>query len=258
MLYMRAKRQGKYFSGTSNVVVPVRNKLAYPPEFQEGTKLTYYASLFNSVEVNSTFYKLPMPRTIEKWCAEVEPEFRFTFKLWQEITHTKGQPFDPEKLARFMHVIGHAGDHKGCLLIQFPPSVTFAPMMLNALLSEVVMHDTYRSWAIAVEFRNRSWYQDTTYEMLAAHHAIMVRHDLPASSTPPFDNEDEVVYLRFHGPEGGYRGSYEDDHLYEYAGYINEWMQEGRDVYVYFNNTMGAAVHNLITLDRYVKQLSGK
>ena len=56
------------------------------------------------------------------------------------------------------------------------------------------------------------------------------------------------VYLRFHGPGGSYRGSYEEDFLYEYAGYIKDWMAEGKVVYSYFNNTMGNAVGNLFKL----------
>ena len=53
------------------------------------------------------------------------------------------------------------------------------------------------------------------------------------------------MYVRFHGPTGNYRESYVDDFLYEYASYINEWIEEGKTVYVYFNNTMGDAFNNL-------------
>jgi uncharacterized protein YecE (DUF72 family) len=73
-------------------------------------------------------------------------------------------------------------------------------------------------------------------------------------STSPFElTSDQFVYLRFHGPEGGYRGSYSDQFLQEYASYVREWIDEGRTVYVYFNNTMGNAVQNLITLNDMVK-----
>lgn len=58
--------------------------------------------------------------------------------------------------------------------------------------------------------------------------------------------------LRFHGPDGNYRGTYTDDFLYENAGYIRDWISEGKQVYVYFNNTMGEAVSNLQSLNRYV------
>jgi uncharacterized protein YecE (DUF72 family) len=252
---MSSDKPAKFYAGTSNVVVPVPNKQAYPPDFQDRSRLTYYASLFNSVEVNSTFYKLPLARTIEKWSAEVPDNFHFTFKLWQEITHTKGVAFEPAYVDRFMQIINRAGSKKGCLLIQFPPSVVFNPVLLNNLLTEISLYDPAQSWKIAVEFRNKSWYQDTTYELLDQQNATMVIHDLPASVAPIRDDgEADFIYLRFHGPDGGYRGSYADDFLSEYASYIHDWMADGKTVYAYFNNTMGAAVHNLITLNRFVNE----
>src|SRR5205823_6010626 len=113
-------------------------------------------SLFNSVEVNSTFYKLPMAKTVAKWATEVPNHFRFTFKLWQEITHQKGLNFDPDLIHRFMQVIDQAGDKKGCLLIQFPPSTSINLHQLHILLQEISQADPGHVWKIAVEFRNRS------------------------------------------------------------------------------------------------------
>ncbi|WP_462267991.1 DUF72 domain-containing protein [Mucilaginibacter sp.] len=244
-----------FFSGTSNIVVPAKNKQAYPSDFQDKSRLTYYGSLFNSVEVNSTFYKLPMAKTVAKWAGEVPNDFRFTFKLWQEITHQKGFNFDPDLIPQFISVINQAGPKKGCLLVQLPPSTALNPPRLHDLLSEINQANEARQWKIAVEFRNRSWYQEEVYELLDQHRAAMVWHDLPASAAPMPDSDTDFIYLRFHGPQGGYRGSYSDDFLYEYAQYIREWMQDGKEVYAYFNNTMGEAVKNLMTLNRMVSEL---
>ncbi|MNL17286.1 hypothetical protein D3C87_1383710 [compost metagenome] len=76
----------------------------------------------------------------------------------------------------------------------------------------------------------------------------MVLQDKPPASTPMLDSELAFVYLRFHGPDGNYGGSYEEGFLYEYAGYIRDWLAEGKTVYSYFNNTIGSAVANLFTL----------
>jgi uncharacterized protein YecE (DUF72 family) len=122
-------------------------------------------------------------------------------------------------------------------------------------LYEMALHNQLANWPVAVEFRHRSWYQDITYELLNQHMAGMVYQDLPASVAPMVELQADVKYLRFHGPNGGYRGSYEDDFLYEYAGYIHDWMADGKTVYVYFNNTMGAAVQNLVTFNRFVNKL---
>lgn len=247
-------QQAQFYSGTSNVVVPARNKEGYPPEYRDKSRLCYYGSLFNSVEVNSTFYKLPMPKTVAKWTTEVPEGFKFTFKLWQEITHQKGFNFDPDLVHRFMQVIDQAGDKKGCLLIQFPPGTTANLHQLHLLLQEVRQAGAAQSWRVAVEFRHRSWYQEAVYELLDQHGATMVLHDLPASAAPLREGEADFIYLRFHGPQGGYRGSYSDDFLYEYTQYIKDWMLDGKTVYAYFNNTMGEAVKNLMTLNRMVQE----
>ena len=251
----RSDRIGRYFSGTSGVTLPVPNKLLFPPEFQDKSCLTYYGSLFNSMEVNSSFYKLPMISTVQKWAESVPDEFQFTFKLWKEITHTKGLAFKHADVERFMHTISAAGVKSGCLLIQFPPSLTVSySVQLMHLLTAVGNEDPQRKWKIAIEFRNNSWYTDEIFQLAADFDAGIVLQDMPASINSRLNEEAKFVYLRFHGYNGDYKGGYEDDFLSEYAYYIRDWLVEGRDVYVYFNNTRGDAVQNLVTLNRYVEE----
>lgn len=121
---------GNYYAGTSGLVLPVPNKTWYPEEFKDKSRLCYYASMCNSIEVNSSFYKIPLPKTITKWTEDVPGEFRFTFKLWRGITHEKGLVFNPADITRFMEAINAAGSHKGCLLVQFPPSAKIS-LLLN-------------------------------------------------------------------------------------------------------------------------------
>jgi uncharacterized protein YecE (DUF72 family) len=246
------ENEGKYYSGTSGLVLPVPNKLSYPPEYRDKSRLAYYASLQNSIEINSSFYKVPMAATVRKWAADVPEDFSFTYKLWREITHNKGLVYKPEDITRFMEVISQAGDKKGSLLVQFPASITIA----NRTQMEKLLQDLHQAntagWDIAVEFRSNTWYRDDIYNLLNTHRMGVVLHDIPKSATPMLQQEGSFVYLRFHGPGGGYRGSYADDILAEYASYINEWREECKTVYTYFNNTMGDALKNLITLNEYV------
>jgi uncharacterized protein YecE (DUF72 family) len=243
-----------FYSGTSNIVLPVANKTMFPPEFMEQSRLAYYASLFNSVEVNSTFYKIPLARTIIKWANDVPHDFRFTFKLWKGITHNKGLVFDPNDVARFMQIISNAGSKAGCLLVQFPASITLAYRdQLQKLLLCLRDNDLQGQWNIAIEFRSRSWYNDDIYQLLDQLQMGIVLHDIQASATPIETTDSPFIYLRFHGPEPGYRGSYTDAHLSEYAEYIKEWQSEGKTVYTYFNNTLGSAIHNLMSLNGFVK-----
>ncbi|RCH56900.1 DUF72 domain-containing protein [Mucilaginibacter hurinus] len=243
----------KFYSGTSNIELPVRNKQFYPEAFRNKSRLNYYASMFNSVEQNCTFYKVPMPTTIKKWADDVPGDFRFTFKLWREITHQKELEFKPKDVERFMQVIDNAREKKGSLLIQFPPSIQVNKLhKMEYLLSIIRSCDPDKQWDTAVEFRHKSWYMGDVYEMLDKFNMAMVYHDMPASATPTTDPRTKFVFLRFHGPNGGYRGSYTDDYLYEYATYIRDWLEEGKTVYAYFNNTMGDAVKNVNTLNSFL------
>jgi uncharacterized protein YecE (DUF72 family) len=239
------------YTGTSGLVLPVAKAL-YPQEFEGKSRLAYYSSLYNSIEINSSFYKLPMANTVRRWADDVLDGFRFTFKLSKTVTHIKSLDFNKEDIGLFINTINHAGDKKGCLLIQFPPGLQNHFSRLNELLEEVRECDPDNTWKIAIEFRHMSWYKENVYRLLEVYKASIVMHDLPASAPPADEYESDIVYLRFHGPGGKYRGSYEEDFLSEYAGYINDWKRSGKTVYVYFNNTMGDALNNLNTLKSYL------
>lgn len=245
-------KAGILHSGISGLQTPIP-KRDFPPEFADKSRLTFYASLFNSIEINSSFYKIPIARTLTKWSAEVPANFQFTFKLWQGITHNKGLAFNPEDVFKFIEVINAVGPKKGCLLVQFPPSITIAQLRQLQLLLDSITVANNNEWSVAVEFRHKSWYDDNTYELLEGCNAAMVIQDLPASASPFLTTANDFVYLRFHGPNGSYRGSYPDDVLAEYASYIKEW-QEDKTVYAYFNNTMGASMNNLLSLKTFVEE----
>jgi len=66
------------------------------------------------------------------------------------------------------------------------------------------------------------------------------------------DANANIIYMRFHGPNGDYKGSYTDNILFEYSTCINDWIAEGKEIYTYFNNTIGAALSNLNTLAKYI------
>jgi uncharacterized protein YecE (DUF72 family) len=245
-----------YYSGTSGLLLPVPNKLFYPEEFQDKSRLCYYASLMDSIEINSSFYKIPMASTIKKWKADVPPEFRFTFKLFREITHNKDLAFDPKLVTRFFEVISHVYEKKGCLLVQFPPSVRISHFAQLRLLMGVLRdNDPELEWKIALEFRHPSLYVEEVYELLQGYQFGLVIHDKSLSGSPVLDLGMDFIYLRFHGPGGDYRGSYADDVLYEYASYITEWLDKRKKVFIYFNNTMGEAYHNLNTLRQTVRNM---
>lgn len=246
---------GKFLIGISGLQLPIP-KSQYPEEHKESSRLTYYSSFFNSIEINSTFYKLPMPKTVEKWSDSVPENFQFTFKLWKEITHVKNLDFIEEDVYLFFKTLSGASLKKGCVLIQFPPSLGKSNFSQFESLLQCInkLHES-RGWKIAVEFRNKSWYDEDVYELIEKHNAGIVIQDIPKSTTPALEHKSDFIYIRFHGPTGNYRDSYSDSFLYEYATYMNEWRNEGKTVFVYFNNTMGDAFKNALTLKRYLSEI---
>jgi len=256
-------------AGTSGLVLPVPNKQAFPEAFRSGSRLAYYSSLFNSIEINSTFYKLPLPATFSRWAEEVQPDFRFTVKLWRNITHAPGLRFMPVDVHRCLYAAHHLGEKKGCLLIQLPPGLTVtAAEKLEQLLDKVCAADPARSWKLAVEFRHRSWYTPDVEALLHRYQAARVLHDIPASSItelpdPPHHSPSakapadpsapvSFVYLRFHGPAGDYKGGYPDAALRTWAEKAVGWLSEGKELYVYFNNTIGDALADLTRLRTFI------
>ncbi|MBK0379248.1 DUF72 domain-containing protein [Mucilaginibacter segetis] len=238
--------ENNFYAGTSNLVLPVKNKSFFPEVFQQGTRLTYYASLFNSIEVNASFYRMPSVKTVQKWTGEVPDEFRFSFKLHQSVTHALPGQFDLGPIPGFMEAVS-ATSKRGCLLVQLPPKFMWNLAQLSTLFRVLQPY----GWRIAIEFRNPIWYRQEVYSLLQNFDVALVWHDMPGSASP-LQSTAEHVFIRFHGPEKGYRGSYTQEHLQEYADLIREQLAEGKQAYAYFNNTLGAAVQNLQTLTNLI------
>lgn len=242
-----------FFIGTSGLVLPF-NKTQFPLEFRDKSRLQYYASIFNSIEFNNTFYKLPKSSTILKWAESVPQDFKFTFKVPKSITHASELKFQEKDVINFLHEVAHVGPKKGCLLLQFPPSLTSEYLKpLKELLQIFVGDPKISSWKLVVEFRHPSWEQSDTYPMLRDYNAAMVMHDMKPSIIQETPLTSDFVYLRLHGPEPRYRGSYSEEFLKNLAQSIGEWIEEGKTVYAYFNNTVGEAYNNAQLLDEFVK-----
>jgi uncharacterized protein YecE (DUF72 family) len=253
---------GAFFCGTSGLVLGVPNKQAFPEEFRGGTRLEYYASLFNSIEINSSHYKIPQRATFAKWADLAPAGFRFSVKLWQGLTHEPGLHFIPMEVDRFMYAAAGLSSKKGCLLVQLPPRAKADRAgQLERLLERISVageghgNEGYTGegqWRIAVEFRDRSWYITDTAILLERYGAAGVIQDMPASNLIEPMGNTSFVYKRYHGLDGDYRGGYPDDLLRGEAEKINYWLRDGKDVYVYFNNTIGDAYQNVRSMQGFV------
>lgn len=241
---MRSKKQtGRLWVGTSGLVLR-ETKREFPEEFKEKSRLAYYSTLFNSIEINSTYYKLHKPVTFERWSKEVADDFRFTIKLWKEVTHKKMLEYDETQLRIFFSTLEKLQGKRGCLLIQFPASIKADNLNKVTRLLRLTNELNNSQWHLCVEFRDTGWYNEEVFRMIREANTSLVYHDMPKSAPPLGIMDSDILYLRFHGQNGDYRGSYPRTVLEKYANIISQAQQEGKEVYVYFNNTIGEAFEN--------------
>lgn len=247
---MIVKQEGHIWIGTSNASIP-GNKSTFPPAFRYKSRLHYYASIFNTVEINSCFYKTPQLSTYERWATEVPVDFCFTLKLSKQITHSKEAAVDIPCMDHFLKTAAGTASKKGCLLVQFPGKLTLDGFeKVEQILYHLQELDPLQHWRKAVEFRNPSWYTGETIELLDEFNAAMVLHDHPKARNFEHKTKADFIYLRYHGPQGNYRDSYPPAFLKGQAQLIKEWRSKVKDVFVYFNNTIGDAFHNALDLKK--------
>lgn len=247
---------GKLRIGTTNGHIP-GNKASFPSPYQLKSRLHYYSTLFNTIEVNSCFYKTPLRSTYEKWVNDVPDDFQFTLKLSKDITHVPELKSDLACMDGFLQAAQGTGNKKGCLLIQFPGKISLQHFNeVEQIFEQLRQHDPEHEWRPAVEFRNESWYIRETIELLDEYGATMVLHDFSKAKNSNMVADADFVYIRFHGPTGNYRESYSDYALDEKADLIRDFLNAGKDVYAYFNNTAGNAFENAKYLQSSIVRLN--
>jgi uncharacterized protein YecE (DUF72 family) len=229
----RASETGKILVGTASWSDPGFVKRWYPKKMPAGDRLQWYAQHFDMVEVNSTFYSVPEPRTVERWCAATPNDFTFDVKLHQLFSfHSTPSKFLPPNLQRHVKTdakgkvtptpdlqeallktflcatsIFHDAGKLGVFLLQLSPS--FSPRKHELTELELLM-DMLSDYDLAIEFRNRNWATgdqlQSTIDFLQKHHAIFVNVDAPVSDhfmVMPSEIDEvtnsNAAYLRLHG-----------------------------------------------------------
>ena len=220
----------------------------YPKALPAQDMLGFYSREFGAVEINSSFYGQPDERTLADWRGATPDRFRFAFKANRYITHMKKLKDVGEALDKMITGARVLGDKLGPVLLQLPPRWRVDTRRLEAFLSEFPA-----DLAIAFEFRDASWFTDEVYEKLRRRRAAFCIYDLGGKKSPCAVTSD-VVYVRLHGPDDVYVGSYGTEDLGRWAGAISTWDREGRDVWCFFNNDEhGYAVQNARELKRLLE-----
>ena len=213
----------------------------------EGSHLQRYASRFQAVEINSSFYKSHKRDTYQKWAASVPARFRFAVKMPKWLTHEECLEETGEPLAQFLQEIGGLGRKLGCVLVQLPPGLAYEPRTVETFFAK--LRARHRG-PIVCEPRHRTWFTGAADARLDAHGVGRVGADpecadggdQPAAST-------RVAYFRLHGSPVMYHSSYDADYLDRLATRINAFTKT--PVWCIFDNTArGAASLNAIDLLR--------
>jgi uncharacterized protein YecE (DUF72 family) len=179
----------------------------YPHDMPASDYLATYAQHFSTVEIESTFYNIPSPQTVQAWYRRTPDDFVFCPCIPHTITHDQHLAQTSGSLETFLDVISGLGEKLGPLLLQLPENLRFSERdLLETFLQTLPCH-----FQFAIEFRHGSWLKDTTFALLESHHIAWVVVDAPflprvARVTAPF------AYVRWHGRRGvAQRTSHEVD-----------------------------------------------
>ncbi|QNI07122.1 DUF72 domain-containing protein [Mycobacterium kubicae] len=220
-------------------------EVLYPPGLPAARRLARYTEVFDTVELNASFYRWPKDSTFAGWRERVPDGFTFSVKAHRGLTHYRRLANPEPWVERFERCWQALGDRRGVLLVQLHPEQQRDDARLDHFLASVP------NWIrVAVELRHPSWHDPAVYELLERHHAAYVVMSGANLVCVPRATTD-LVYVRMHGPEPAslYTGSYTDSDLRWWAERITEWDSQGRDVWMYFNNDIGGhAVRNALSL----------
>ncbi|MGD9508713.1 MAG: DUF72 domain-containing protein [Geminicoccaceae bacterium] len=220
--------------GTSGWSYPNWRGPFYPREARAADWLACYARQFPTVELNTSFYRLPAPAMIERWSRLTPPGFLFAVKAWRAITHERRLVDCREPLAQLLARIAPLGGKAGPILFQLPPRFPADPALLGRFLAGLPPGHRY-----AFEFRDPSWWCEEVYALLAGSGAAFVCFDL-AGLRPPRIATGPLAYLRLHGFERRYRDAYPEAVLLDWARWLAAEQAGGREVMAYLDNTMTA------------------
>jgi uncharacterized protein YecE (DUF72 family) len=216
-----------------------RDGAFYPPGMGPSRWLGEYARRFDTVEVNSTFYRLASRKGVERWVADTPGDFCFAVKASRYLTHVKRLGDDAAKGFALRDGIGRfherieplvAAGKLGPVLWQLPASFRRDD---DRLAHALALMPAGRH---CLEFRHASWFTDDVYALLGEHGAALVIADDPERPSQAHELTTDWTYVRFHRGSRGRRGNYSRSELEQWATRIGAWRDAGLGVYAYFNN----------------------
>jgi uncharacterized protein YecE (DUF72 family) len=218
----------------------------YPDDLPQSRWFAHYCRTFDTVEINNTFYHQPSPETFDAWRQQAPQDFLYAVKANRYLTHMRKLNDPSEPLQRFLEGARRLKTRLGPILYQLPPNWRKNLGRLRAFAESLPRDLTH-----VIEFRDRDWLDDDTYQLMAEHRLCLCVHDrLPRH---PRRVTGSIAYVRFHGAGEEYAGKYRPSRLRGWADWIAE-VAEAHRVFVYFNNDIkGHALADAKTLRRLIQ-----
>ncbi len=212
----------------------------YPAELAMSSWFAHYATRFDTVEINYSFYRLPSLETFTAWRAQAPPGFLYAVKASRFLTHMKKLKDPDDPLRRFFEPAAALGPTLGPVLFQLPPRFGLDLDRLDTFLEALarVTGELAPGVRAAIEFRDPSWYDARVSARLEAYGVSLCLHDMPGSATGR-ELVGPFAYVRFHGGASRYGGRYDDARLDGWADWLAERLANGVPVFAYFNNDIG-------------------
>jgi uncharacterized protein YecE (DUF72 family) len=218
----------------------------YPEGLPASRWLEHYATLFDTVEVNSTFYRLASRDAVARWVEQTPDHFLFTLKASRYLTHIKRLTALDQGVQRFYERIEPlvATPKMGPVLWQLPENFHRDDDRLASALQGLP------AGRHCFEFRHESWFTPDVYGLLREHGVALVIGDMPKRPFQTYEMTADWTFVRFHYGARGRRGNYSEVELEEWARRLEEWRSRV-EVFAYFNNDWeGFAVKNGLWLRR--------
>jgi uncharacterized protein YecE (DUF72 family) len=230
------------YIGTSGYSYKDWRDIFYPKGLAQKNWLAHYASHFNTVEINATFYRHFRREIFERWRSNTPDDFKFTLKGPKPITHVNRLEDVDALLTTFVESAMGLGDKLSAMLWQMPPSYKReSPQIVDQLAGFLALLP--KDVRQVMEFRHASWFDDSVYELLDQYGVGFCINDSnrwPAREV----HTGGFSYVRFHGPERLYASLYTVEQMQAWAEKLAPRLAVG-DVYAYFNNDYaGRALHN--------------
>jgi uncharacterized protein YecE (DUF72 family) len=217
-------------------------ELFYPKGCAQRNWLEYYSRHFETVEVNSTFYRLAKPDAVARWVEETPPGFEFALKASRYLTHIKRLTNMEQGVERYYEAIEPlVGSPKlGPIVWQLPDNFKRDDERLCNLLENLP------PGRHCVEFRNAGWFTKDVYDLLRKYGVALAIGDHPQRPHVEHEITTDWTLVRFHWGRRGRRGNYSETELEQWAKRIEQWRRKA-EVYLYFNNDWeGFAINNAL------------